>query len=122
MTIHNTLAFALAEEAIRQIRQGGAPWDVVFSANVYTGASRQWPLPDFIIFDADTKNSMAGEFKPPDQTKREYLTGLGQAIAYTRDFSYGMLVVPAVADDDNPIARHIQEVLDQDEMANVPVG
>ena len=94
----------------------------IFSTNVYTGSSRTWPLPDFVIVDADRQASMAGEFKPPNQSKREYLTGLGQAFAYTRDFSYSMLVVPTVADDGYEIARHITSVLEQTELTNAPVG
>ena len=60
----------------------------MFSANVFSTSARVWPLPDFVIVDQDNDTTTAAEFKPPDQTKREYLTGLGQVVAYTRDFDH----------------------------------
>lgn len=65
---------------------------------------------------------MAAEFKPPAQTKREYLTGLGQAIAYTKDFNHSLLIVPDTSDDNYRIADHIRDVLQQASCATLPVG
>jgi hypothetical protein len=79
-------------------------------------------LPDFVIVDEAHGTTAAAEFKPPNQTKREYLTGLGQAVAYTRDFDHAILVTPSVADDGYPIGAHIQEVLDQDVAQHLPLG
>jgi hypothetical protein len=122
MNTHDILAFAIAGEAVRQIRRGNAPWSDIFSTDVYATSSRSWPVPDFVIFDRKNEISIAGEFKPPNQTKREYLTGLGQTVAYTRDFHYAILVVPDTSDDDYPIADYLNEVLTQDVAAYLPVG
>lgn len=122
MNTHDTLAFAVASEAVRQIRHGDAQWNQLFSIDVFATTARTWPMPDFVISDVRNNITLAAEFKPPDQTKREYLTGLGQAVAYIRDFHYGVLVVPDVADDGYPIADHIHDVLRQQVLANVPVG
>lgn len=122
MNTHDTLAFAVASEAVRQIRAGGREWCALFSAEAFATSSRAWPVPDFVIADPKNATTIAGEFKPPDQTKREYLTGLGQAVAYTHDFHYGILVVPDVANDGFRIADHIHGVLNQDIMNDVPVG
>ena len=122
LVTHDVLAFAVAGEAVRQIRSGHAPWPDVFSADVHASTSRAWPVPDFVIHDNENGHTAAAEFKPPNQTKREYLTGLGQAIAYTRDFYYGLLVVPAIAQDDYRIADHILDVLSQGVTEAVPVG
>lgn len=122
MNTHDTLAFAVASEAVRRIRNADPAWSALFSAQVFATSSRTWPIPDFVISDPANARTIAGEFKPPDQTKREYLTGLGQAVAYTRDFHYGLLVVPDVANDGFRIADHIQEVLAQEVMNDVPVG
>jgi len=119
---HDILAYALARELVTRVRAGEKPWSDVFSSKSYITASRSWPVPDFVLFDEDRKLVVGAEFKPPLQTKREYLTGLGQAIAYSRDFDYGLLVVPTIADDGYPIARHIATVLGQPTMADVPVG
>lgn len=78
-------------------------------------------MPDFVLVDSSNV-TLAAEFKPPQQTKREYLTGLGQAIAYTRDFDYGLLVLPEIADDGYPIAKHVVSVLEEDAWENSPVG
>jgi hypothetical protein len=79
-------------------------------------------MPDFVIVDDQNQITIAAEFKPPNQSKREYLTGLGQAVAYTRDFTYGLLVVPTSAEDDYQIASHIRDVLQQEVTAPLPVG
>ncbi len=122
MSLHDVLAFALAGEAVRQIRDGDAPWADVFSTQVHATASRAWPVPDFVIVDSERRLAIAGEFKPPDQSKREYLTGLGQAMAYTRDFDYALLATPELSDDGYRIADHIAAVLALPEAASLPLG
>jgi hypothetical protein len=75
-----------------------------------------------VIRDDQNSLSVAAEFKPPRQTKREYLTGLGQAIAYTRDFSHSALVLPTTADDGYRISDHVLDVLTQDLYSSAPVA
>ncbi len=72
--------------------------------------------------DEASGKTTAAEFKPPNQTKREYLTGLGQTVAYTRDFDHAMLVAPSEADDGYRIAEHMRAVLDQDVASGLPIG
>jgi hypothetical protein len=79
-------------------------------------------MPDFVVVDDETDATLGTEFKPPDQTKREYLTGLGQAAAYTRDFMYAALIVPDLADDAYRIADHINEILEQNVMQSLPIA
>jgi hypothetical protein len=122
MTTHDILAFAVASEAVRRIRNAEPPWDQFFSQDVFTTSSRAWPLPDFVIHDASNGLSLAAEFKPPSQSKREYLTGLGQAVAYTNHFKYSALIVPPLSDDGYAIAEHIRAVLSQTIAANLPIA
>lgn len=122
MNNHDILAYAVAREVVTRVRAAEKPWSDVLSAKSYVTASRSWPVPDFVLVDEDQNLAVGAEFKPPMQSKREYLTGLGQAIAYSRDFDYGLLVVPTIADDGYPIARHIAAVLRQPAMSSVPVG
>lgn len=122
MSTHDVLAYAVATEAVRRLRIGAAPWSSIFSPDTYVTASRTWPVPDFVILDTTHGLSLAAEFKPPQQSKREYLTGLGQALAYSRDFHYSLLVVPDVADDGYPIANHIVSVLQQPALVDAPVA
>jgi len=122
MNTHDVLAYAVATEAVKQIRAAQAPWNAIFSANAYVTASRSWPVPDFVLVDSGNNINVGAEFKPPQQTKREYLTGLGQAISYSKDFHYGLLVLPTIADDGYPIANHVIDVLREAALQGVPVG
>jgi hypothetical protein len=121
MITHDVLAFSVAAEAVRRIRGGDPHW-ALLSNNVYPTSSRSWPMPDFVIVDDQNDVTIAAEFKPPNQSKREYLTGLGQALAYTKDFTFGLLIVPEFADDDYPIANHISQILAQEVATPLPLG
>ena len=121
-TTHDELAYAVAMEAVAAIRARHAPWDSILSGDCHVTSSRRWPVPDFVIDDHANRISVGAEFKPPGQTKREYLTGLGQALAYTKDFDYSLLVVPSISDDNFPIAAHILGVLTQGDFAGAPIG
>ncbi|MBN1629163.1 MAG: hypothetical protein JW990_05335 [Thermoleophilia bacterium] len=103
------------------MRGGKAPWNDLFSVDCHVTSSREWPVPDFVLYDNTRNLSVAAEFKPPGQSKREYLTGLGQAVSYTRGFDYGMLIVPDIADDGYPIAEYIRSVLELHEYAGAPI-
>lgn len=120
MSTHDVLAYAVAQEAVRRVARADPAW-AVLNPSSYVTTSRAWPVPDFVIVDG-AGVTLAAEFKPPRQSKREYLTGLGQASAYTRDFDYGLLIVPTVADDGYLIARHIIDVLGQPHFAQTPLG
>lgn len=122
MNTHDILAFSVAQEAIRRIAANQAPWNSILSATSYITSSRSWPVPDFVLVDPTSNVTVGAEFKPPQQTKREYLTGLGQAVAYARDFHYGLLILPTIADDGYPIANHVASVLAEPPFANAPVG
>lgn len=122
MNTHDVLAFAIAQEAIRRVAAAAAPWNTILSPTSYITSSRTWPVPDFVLVDPVSHVTVGAEFKPPQQTKREYLTGLGQAIAYSRDFHYGALILPTIADDGYPIAHHIASVMAEADLVNAPVG
>lgn len=122
MNTHDVMAYAIATEAISRVRRAEGPWNQFFSPDAYITASRVWPVPDFVIHDTTNGLSIAAEFKPPLQTKREYLTGLGQAVAYSKDFHYSLLVLPEIADDGYLIADHVVKVLKQQPFSEVPVG
>lgn len=122
MNTHDVLAFAVAQEAVRRIAAGAPPWNGFLSPTSYITSSRAWPMPDFVLVDPTSGVTVGAEFKPPQQSKREYLTGLGQAVAYARDFHYGVLILPTIADDGYPIAQHVASVLAEPPFMSAPVG
>jgi hypothetical protein len=122
MNSHDILAYAVAREIVGQVALRAPDWSPILDASTYITSSRAWPVPDFVLVDPSSRVTVAAEFKPPQQTKREYLTGLGQASAYTRDFHHGLLIVPFIADDGYRIADHINAVLNQNHFSAAPLG
>ena len=59
---------------------------------VTTDAS--FPSPDAAFFDEENKFLVSFEFKPPTESKRGILTGVGQSIAYLQDSNISYLVAP----------------------------
>lgn len=47
-----------------------------------------------MLYDPTKKHTIAFEFKPPTESKRGILTGLGQAFAYLSLSSLSYLIVP----------------------------
>ncbi|MBK5484673.1 hypothetical protein JFV29_22780 [Peribacillus sp. TH16] len=70
-------------------------------------APNTWPLADASLYDDNKKLSIGLEFKPPLESKRGCLTGLGQVIAYLNIFSSAILVLPEFIEDGFPIADYI---------------
>lgn len=64
---------------------------------VTTDAS--FPSPDAAFFDEENKFLVSFEFKPPTETKRGILTGVGQSIAYLQDANISYLVAPILLED-----------------------
>lgn len=66
---------------------------------VTTNAS--FPSPDAAFYDQHRKFLVSFEFKPPTETKRGVLTGVGQSIAYLRDSNVSYLIAPQSLEDFN---------------------
>lgn len=79
-----------------------------------------WPRPDIAFEDPKSGATLALEFKPPNQTKREYVTGLGQMITYLNDFEFAGLVLPKKSSDGFAIADHISNIVKRD-LPNLPI-
>lgn len=94
MTIHDSMAKQLIETLLEK-------WKVknessILSSEVYlTKSESTFPSPDGTFYDPKNKFSLALEFKPPTETKRGILTGLGQAIAYLDKHSVSYLLIPS---------------------------
>ncbi len=110
---HNLMAHQVSAVLLHQLRTGQAPWangQLTARTTLWQGMC-DWPKPDIAFEDRGVKASLALEFKPPNQPKREYVTGLGQAVTYLNDFEYAGLVVPELAADGFKIGQYISEML-----------
>lgn len=109
---HNYMAYRVANTLLKQIRSSQAPWlnSRLSPKTILWQGIADWPRPDIAFEDSSKNAALALEFKPPNQPKREYVTGLGQALTYLNDFTFAGLIIPKVATDGFPIAEYIKEM------------
>jgi hypothetical protein len=84
----------------------------LISSEVFrTNASQSFPSPDSMMYDPTRSRKVAFEFKPPTETKRGVLTGLGQTLVYLESASLSYLVSPARVEgyDIGPFMRGVFE-------------
>lgn len=121
-TIHDNLATVCGDNILTRLREGDPKISQIFSTKIVRSADWDWPRPDYVCIDEDMKCSYALEFKPPHQSKREYLTGLGQSISYLQKHLYSGLIIPTVADDGFRIADFIANSLEAEEFRKVGIS
>lgn len=121
-TIHDAMATKCGDQILNNIRSGNVQYAQVFSTSLSRTSDWTWPRPDYVCFDSVNNCTYAIEFKPTNQTKREYLCGLGQALSYLQKHMYSGLVVPSVADDGFPIAAFINATLQSPEFNDVGIS
>lgn len=117
--LHDASATMYGDAILTKIRNADSNFKQVFSTSIVRTGDWDWPRPDYVCYDEDLKVTYALEFKPPFQSKREYLTGLGQSLAYLQKHMYSGLIVPFVADDGFHIADFIADTLKSPEFNNV---
>ena len=117
--LHDRQAAACCDAILTRIRNNDADFKQIFSQSIVRSGDWDWPRPDYVCFDEKLKATYAFEFKPLFQSKREYLTGFGQAMAYLQNHTYSALVIPERADDGFQISSFIADVLDDDEFKDV---
>lgn len=110
---HNAMAQLVSAELLRGLRSGNAPWATPRLTNQCTlwPGIVDWPRPDITFEDRTSGATLALEFKPPNQPKREYVTGLGQMLTYLDTFEYAGLVLPQKAADGFDIAGYLARVV-----------
>ena len=117
--LHDASATFYGDTILSKIRSADSKFKQIFSTSLVRTGDWDWPRPDYVCFDEELKASYALEFKPPFQSKREYLTGLGQSLSYLQKHTYSGLIVPYTADDGFHIAEFISETLKSPEFSNV---
>jgi len=86
-----------------------------------TGCDADFPSPDAAFADDANNLVVSFEFKPPTETKRGILTGLGQSISYLQFSDLSYLVIPEEVED-YKIADHINEIFSAIIEDKIPVG
>jgi hypothetical protein len=110
---HDLLADKAGRAIISKIVNREDNWGQIFSDNINKAGDFGWPRPDYVCYDYDLDQSLAFEFKPPNHSKREYLTGLGQTLSYLQKHHYSGLILPNIVEGFN-IAEHISNTLSLD--------
>ncbi len=94
----------------------------IISADVFrTNASQSFPSPDSMLYDPGNNRKVAFEFKPPTETKRGILTGLGQTLVYLENASLSYLVAPTRVEGFE-IGEFMESVFRNNIYGNLPVG
>lgn len=117
--LHDAYASMYGNKILSKIRNSDDEFKQIFSTSITRVGDWDWPRPDYVCYDEELRASYALEFKPPFQTKREYLTGFGQSIAYLQKHLYSGLIVPFVADDGFRIADFICDSMKSSELVNL---
>ena len=86
---------------------------------VTTDAS--FPAPDASFYDEGRKFLASFEFKPPTETKRGILTGVGQSIAYLQDANISYLIAPERLEDYN-LGGYLSELFEKQIFGKIPSG
>lgn len=114
---HNFMAHEVSTLLLDQLRTGNSKaWatsKLTKKTTLWQGKAA-WPRPDIAFEDRTKGSSFAIEFKPPNHSKREYVTGLGQAITYLDDFEFSGLVVPNLSADGFEIGSYLLKLLNRD--------
>jgi len=113
---HDLLADKAGRAIINKITTRETNWGQVFSSNIKKAGDFGWPRPDYVCYDYDLNQSVAFEFKPPNHSKREYLTGLGQTLSYLQKHHYSGLILPTIVEGIN-LAEQISSILSLDVFA-----
>lgn len=97
---HHILAKATTDSVLRKFKS--EEWSCYNNIGkdffrVTTDAA--FPSPDAAFFDEANKFLASFEFKPPTETKRGILTGVGQSIAYLQEANISFLVAPERLED-----------------------
>lgn len=86
---------------------------------VTTDAS--FPSPDAAFYDEEEKFLVSFEFKPPTETKRGILTGVGQSIAYLQEANISYLIAPRWLEDYN-LGGFLTELFQNQIYGKIPSG
>ena len=85
------------------------------------GTSAEFPSPDAAFYDPVNRVIASFEFKPPTETKRGILTGVGQSIAYLQNCDISFLVAPMRLEDFD-IGSYLTDLYGNQITGKIPSG
>lgn len=80
-----------------------------------------FPSPDAAFYDENSKFLVSFEFKPPTETKRGILTGVGQSIAYLQSCNVSYLIAPCSLEDFN-LHDYLRDLFQNQIYGKLPSG
>jgi hypothetical protein len=119
---HHLLAKTTTDSVLAHFKSGA--WKCVNDIGVdfyRVGCDSNFPSPDAAFYDDTNKLMVSFEFKPPTETKRGILTGLGQSIAYLNSSNLSYLVIPETLEDFQ-IGNYMTDLFQNQIGENLPVG
>lgn len=119
---HHLLAKATTDSVLANFKSGAWKCCTDVGSDFYrVGCDSTFPSPDAAFYDDAKKIMVTFEFKPPTETKRGILTGLGQSIAYLNSSNLSYLIVPQKLEDYD-IGNYMSELYRNQIQENLPVG
>ena len=85
------------------------------------GISADFPSPDAAFYDPTNKIIVSFEFKPPTESKRGILTGVGQCIAYLQNSDISYLIAPRMLED-YPLGEYLTSLYANQLYEKIPAG
>jgi len=119
---HHILAKIATDEILSKFKK--TEWKCVngLGQNFYrVGTSADFPSPDAAFYDPENKITVFFEFKPPTETKRGILTGVGQSIAYLNNSDISYLISPIFLENYR-IGEYLTDLYANHITAIVPIG
>lgn len=119
---HHLLAKATTDSILSKFKSG--EWKSANEAGIdfyRVGCDSAFPSPDASFYDATKKILVTFEFKPPTETKRGVLTGLGQSIAYLRNSNLSYLIVPQTLEDFR-LGEYMSDLFSSQINGKLPIG
>lgn len=119
---HHLLAKATTDSVLANFKSGAWKCCTDVGTDFYrVGCDSTFPSPDAAFYDDAKKLLVTFEFKPPTETKRGILTGLGQSIAYLNSSNLSFLIVPHTLEDFK-IGEYMTDLYRNQVEENLPIG
>lgn len=119
---HHILAKAVTDEVLVKFKK--TEWQCANGCGqdfYRVGTSADFPSPDAAFFDPTNKVIVSFEFKPPTETKRGILTGVGQSIAYLQTSNLSYLIAPRMLEDFQ-IGKYLSDLFLRQILGKIPIG